>query len=60
MLAVIQPLDLNQFQGTQTIEQAAKTIVKYTTRDDDISTSKYFKEDGENAWQRINLPVSHA
>jgi NAD(P)-dependent dehydrogenase (short-subunit alcohol dehydrogenase family) len=42
--------DLNQFNGTQTVEQAAKTIVKYATLDSDGPTGKYFKEEGELAW----------
>lgn len=42
--------DLNNFQGTQTVEQAAKTIVKYATIGNDGETGKYFKEGGENAW----------
>jgi NAD(P)-dependent dehydrogenase (short-subunit alcohol dehydrogenase family) len=42
--------DLNNFQGTQTVEQAAKTIVKYATLRNDDETGKYFKEGGENAW----------
>lgn len=42
--------DLNNFQGFQTVEQAAKVIVKYATQVDDGSTGKYFKEQGENQW----------
>ena len=42
--------DLNNFQGTQTVEQAARTIVKYATVDNDGSTGKYFKDEGEYAW----------
>lgn len=42
--------DLNQFKGTQTVEQAAKAIVKYATLDNDGPTGKYFKEEGEIAW----------
>jgi hypothetical protein len=40
---------LNNFQGTQTVEQAAKTIIKYATLKEG-STGKYFKAEGENAW----------
>ncbi len=42
--------DLNQFQGRQTVEQAAKTVVKYATFDSDGGTGKYFKDEGENSW----------
>lgn len=42
--------DLNNFQGTQTVAQAAKTVVTYATLDNDGATGKYFKEGGENAW----------
>lgn len=42
--------DLNNFQGTQTVEQAAKTVVKYATLDSDGGTGKYFKDEGENTW----------
>lgn len=42
--------DLNQFKGTQTVEQAAKTIVKYATLADDGPTGKYFNKEGEIAW----------
>ena len=42
--------DLNQFKGTQTTEQAAKTIVKYATLDNDGPSGKYFKKDSELAW----------
>src|SRR6185437_14828990 len=42
--------NLNNFQGTQTVEQAAKTIVKYATMDNDVPTGKFLKEDGEVDW----------
>jgi len=42
--------DLNNFQGTQTVKQAASIIVKYATPGDEGVTGKYFKEQGENAW----------
>ena len=42
--------DLNQFKGAQTVEQAAKVIVKYATLESDGATGKYFKEEGELAW----------
>lgn len=36
--------DLNQFKGTQTIEQGARFIVKYATLDNDGPTGKFFRE----------------
>lgn len=42
--------DLNDFKGIQTVEQAAKVIVKYATMDNDGPTGKFFKEDGEVDW----------
>ncbi|MEO6838646.1 MAG: SDR family NAD(P)-dependent oxidoreductase [Ginsengibacter sp.] len=42
--------DLNQFKGTQTVEQAAKTIVKYATLDNGGPTGKYFNKEGEIKW----------
>jgi NAD(P)-dependent dehydrogenase (short-subunit alcohol dehydrogenase family) len=42
--------DLNQFKGTQTVEQAAATIIKYATLDNEGPTGKYFKNEGEIAW----------
>ncbi len=41
--------DLNQFQGRQTVEQAARIVVKYAALDNN-ETGKYFKDDGENDW----------
>ncbi len=37
--------DLNQFKGTQTVEQGAKSIVKYATLDNDGVTGKFFREE---------------
>jgi len=37
-------MDMNNFQGTQTVEQAASIIVKYAAPGDDGATGKYFKE----------------
>ncbi len=37
--------DLNQFQGTQTVEQGAKAIVHHATVDDVGATGKFFKEE---------------
>ncbi|WP_316804419.1 SDR family oxidoreductase [Pedobacter nototheniae] len=42
--------DLNKFQGTQTVEQAAEIIVKYATIDNSGSTGKYFDKEGEIEW----------
>lgn len=42
--------DLNQFKGTQTVEQAAKSIVKYATLDSEGPTGKYFNSEGEMDW----------
>ncbi|MEO5592693.1 MAG: SDR family oxidoreductase [Chitinophagaceae bacterium] len=42
--------DLNQFKGTQTVEQAAITIVKYATLDNGGPTGKYFNKEGEIPW----------
>ena len=37
--------DLNQFKGTQTVEQGAKWIVHHATTDDVGATGKFFKEE---------------
>jgi NAD(P)-dependent dehydrogenase (short-subunit alcohol dehydrogenase family) len=37
--------DLNQFKGSQTVEQGAKSIVKFATLDGDGPTGKFFRED---------------
>jgi NAD(P)-dependent dehydrogenase (short-subunit alcohol dehydrogenase family) len=42
--------DLNQNKGTQTVDQAARIIVKYAALTDDGVTGKYFKETGEIPW----------
>jgi NAD(P)-dependent dehydrogenase (short-subunit alcohol dehydrogenase family) len=42
--------DLNHFQGTQTVEQGAKTIVKYAGVGNNGATGKFFNEAGEVAW----------
>lgn len=42
--------DLNEFKGTQTVEQAARIIVKYATLDNNGPTGKYFNKEGEIAW----------
>lgn len=42
--------DLNQFKGTQTVEQATEVVIKYATLDNDGATGKYFDKDGEISW----------
>ncbi|HEY4289178.1 MAG TPA: SDR family oxidoreductase [Puia sp.] len=42
--------DLNQFKGTQTVEQAAKIIVQYATLDNSGPTGGYFNKEGRIAW----------
>jgi NAD(P)-dependent dehydrogenase (short-subunit alcohol dehydrogenase family) len=42
--------NLNQHQGTQTVEQGVVVIVKYATADNDAPTGKFFSIDGEFAW----------
>lgn len=37
--------DLNQFKGTQTVEEGAKLIVKYAALDNDGVTGKFFREE---------------
>jgi NAD(P)-dependent dehydrogenase (short-subunit alcohol dehydrogenase family) len=42
--------DLNQFQGTKTVEQGALPIVKLATQSQPGITAKFFKEGGEASW----------
>jgi len=42
--------DLNHFQGTQTVEQGAKPIIKFATLSNDEITGKFFQEDEELPW----------
>lgn len=42
--------DLNNHKGIQTVEQAAKVIVRYATIDKDGPTGKFLKDDGEVDW----------
>jgi NAD(P)-dependent dehydrogenase (short-subunit alcohol dehydrogenase family) len=42
--------DFNNHQGTKTVEQGARAIVKCATLDKDEPTGKFFNEDGEIAW----------
>jgi len=42
--------DLNQFQGTKTVEQGAFPIVKLVTQSRPGSTAKFFKDGGEASW----------
>ena len=42
--------DLNQYRGTQSVEQGASVIVKYATLDKNGETGKFYNEEGETAW----------
>ena len=42
--------DLNNFKGLQTVEQAAKKVIKYATLGNDGPSGKFFKDDAEDAW----------
>ena len=42
--------DLNQFQGTKTVEQGAVPIVKLATQAHTDITGKFFRDEGEVAW----------
>ena len=42
--------DFNNHQGTRTVEQAARVIVKYATLGNDGATGKFFNEEGQTAW----------
>ena len=42
--------DLNQYIGTQSVEQGASVIVKYATLDKNGETGKFYNEEGETAW----------
>lgn len=42
--------DLNHFQGTQTVEEGVKAIIKYATMDNDIPSGKFLKDEGEIDW----------
>jgi len=42
--------NLNQYQGTQTVEKGAGVIVKYATVGNDAPTGKFFSKEGEFAW----------
>ncbi len=37
--------DMNQFKGTQTVEEGAKSIVKFATSDKEGPTGKFFREE---------------
>jgi NAD(P)-dependent dehydrogenase (short-subunit alcohol dehydrogenase family) len=41
---------LNQFQGTQTVEEAIGVIIKYATISNEGPTGKFFSKEGEFAW----------
>lgn len=42
--------DLNQFKGTQTVEQGAQPVVKFATLDNDGATGKFFNVEKEIPW----------
>jgi NAD(P)-dependent dehydrogenase (short-subunit alcohol dehydrogenase family) len=42
--------NLNQYQGTQTVEQGVAVIVKDATIENDAPTGKFFSKEGEFAW----------
>ncbi|MBI1767725.1 MAG: SDR family oxidoreductase [Bacteroidetes bacterium] len=42
--------DFNNHQGTKTVEQGARVIVRYATLDKEEATGKFFSEEGETAW----------
>lgn len=42
--------NLNQYQGTQTVQEAVGIIVKYATVGNDAPTGKFFWKEGEFAW----------
>lgn len=42
--------NLNQYQGTQTVEQGVAVILKYATAGNDAPTGKFFSIEGEFAW----------
>lgn len=42
--------DFNNHQGTKSVEQGARAIVKYATIDNKGASGKFFNEDGEIAW----------
>ena len=44
------PTDMNGFQGTNTVESAAKTILKYTLMGEDGPTGGHFTENGTIPW----------
>jgi len=42
--------NLNQYQGTQTVEQAVGIIIKYAAIGNDAPTGKFFNKEGEFPW----------
>lgn len=42
--------DLNHFQGTQTVEEGVKAIVKYASMENNVPTGKFLKDEGEIDW----------
>jgi len=42
--------NLNNYEGTQTVEEAVGVIIKYATLDKDAPTGKFFNKDGAFDW----------
>ena len=42
--------NLNNYQGTQTVEEAVGVIIKYATLDNNAPTGKFFNKDGAFDW----------
>jgi len=42
--------NLNNYQGTQTVEEAVGVIIKYATLDNNAPTGKFFSKDGTFDW----------
>ena len=42
--------NLNEYQGTQTVEEAVGIIIKYATAGSDAPTGKFLWKEGEFAW----------
>jgi NAD(P)-dependent dehydrogenase (short-subunit alcohol dehydrogenase family) len=42
--------NLNNYQGTQTVEEAVGVIIKYATLDNNAPTGKFFNKDGAFNW----------
>lgn len=42
--------DLNQHKGSKTAEEGAKPIVRVATQSDEVTSGKFYKDNGEVAW----------